>query len=129
MSQVPKMSLGNKIRLIRELKGYKQDYLAEKLGMTQNGYGKIERDETDVAYSRLEKIAEVLEISPADLLNIDSQKIQLSISNQNNTNATFNQAYLLNNMQEKLINEQRIESLEKEIVYLKEIIDLLKQNK
>ncbi len=36
--------------------------MAEALKMSQTGYGKIERDETDINYSHLEQIAEVLAI-------------------------------------------------------------------
>ena len=46
-------TIGDKIKFIRELRGYKQDFIATQLGISQNGYGKIERGETDVPYSRL----------------------------------------------------------------------------
>ena len=50
--------IGEKIRKIRELKGLKQSNLAEKLGLTMNGYGKIERGETTITLERLEQISE-----------------------------------------------------------------------
>ena len=37
--------LGGKIRQIRELKGFTQDYLATQLGISQRAYSKLERDE------------------------------------------------------------------------------------
>ena len=59
--------IGTKIKNIRELRNYTQDYMAEKLGITQAGYSKIERGETDVTYSKkLFKITNRLNIT-ADL--------------------------------------------------------------
>lgn len=48
------MSVHEKIRLVRQLKGWSQEDVANKLGMSPNGYGSIERGETDVNLSRLE---------------------------------------------------------------------------
>ena len=38
--------LGQKIRMVRELKGFSQEYMAHALGLSQRGYSKLERDET-----------------------------------------------------------------------------------
>jgi transcriptional regulator with XRE-family HTH domain len=38
------MSVHEKIRLVRQAKGWTQEYLAEKLGMSVNGYRDIERE-------------------------------------------------------------------------------------
>jgi len=83
-TEKPKMTLGNKIRMMRELRGLKQDDIAIQLEMTQNGYGKIERDETDVSYSRLEAISKILAISITDLINLDQNKLAISITNHQN---------------------------------------------
>lgn len=37
-----KMTNGTKLRMIRQIKGYKQDYVAEQLGMSQTNYSNIE---------------------------------------------------------------------------------------
>lgn len=39
------LQVGQKIKKIRELRNYTQEYMAEQLGMSQTGYGNIERDE------------------------------------------------------------------------------------
>ena len=65
------MHVGIKIRKLRELKGYSQEYVASQLGMVQTNYSKIERGETkDMTVKRLEEIAKVLEVTPATILNI-----------------------------------------------------------
>ena len=36
------IKIGAKIRRIRQLKGYSQEYMATSLGITQNSYSKLE---------------------------------------------------------------------------------------
>ena len=38
--------MGQKVRMVRELKGFSQEYMAHSLGMSQRGYSKLERDES-----------------------------------------------------------------------------------
>jgi transcriptional regulator with XRE-family HTH domain len=64
------MKLGSKIKILREWKNYTQEYMAEKIGLTQSNYSRIERDETDVTFTRLQKIAEVLNINVDDLVKL-----------------------------------------------------------
>ena len=51
------MTIGNHIRRIRELKEIKQDQVANVLGISLTAYGNIERNKTDINYSRLVQIA------------------------------------------------------------------------
>ena len=60
---------GQKLRLLREYRNYSQEYVAEKLGITQNAYSRIENNQTRLTAERLEKLAIILEISPLELLS------------------------------------------------------------
>jgi transcriptional regulator with XRE-family HTH domain len=62
------MNLGNNIRKIRELKNFKQESIAKSLNITTQGYSKIERNETDITFSKLIKIAEILEVEISDII-------------------------------------------------------------
>jgi len=64
-----------KIKLIRSLKSWTQEEVANKLGITTHSYAKIERGETDVNFSRLQQIAEVMEIDLLQLLSLDEKNI------------------------------------------------------
>jgi transcriptional regulator with XRE-family HTH domain len=57
------------IKIIREQKGYKQDYLAAKLNITQNAYSKIELGYASLTVERLFAIAQIFEMEVIDLLN------------------------------------------------------------
>ena len=42
------------IRKIRELKGFSQDYMAQQLSISQRQYSRIEKNETEIALSKLQ---------------------------------------------------------------------------
>lgn len=67
-------SIRNKIKSIRELKNYTQEYMAEQLGVTQAGYSKIEKGKTILSYVKLVEIARILEVSVEDIISFDSQR-------------------------------------------------------
>lgn len=69
------MSIGSDIKQLRELRNLTQSHMADELGLSLGGYGKIERDETDITISRLNKIAEVLDTSISTILSFDSNQV------------------------------------------------------
>ena len=58
----------NRIILKRKSLSYSQEYIAYKLGICQEAYGKIERGQTELTTNRLYKIAEVLDIDVLTLI-------------------------------------------------------------
>ena len=130
------MSVNEKIRLIREAKGLTQEQVAEKLEMSSNAYGNIERGENDPKLSKLEKIAEIFEISLSDLVDLtDKGTVTINFSNQENKKSPKSKICisLPNTELEKqlLINELKDKELalqQREIENLREIIALLKRD-
>lgn len=86
------MLLHKKIRFLRLNKSWSQETMAEKLEMSPNGYGSIERGETNVQLSRVLQIAQLFDISIAELFQDASSKNALNsvesenIEKQNNNN-------------------------------------------
>ncbi|MFC7526421.1 helix-turn-helix domain-containing protein [Parapedobacter sp. GCM10030251] len=68
-------SVANNIRRVREFRNYTQDYVARKIGISQNAYSKLELGFHKMSLERLFQIAEVLEIECAALLQHDSDGI------------------------------------------------------
>jgi len=60
---------GEKIRTIRELRGLSQENVAARLGIAQNTYSKIETNQSRLNVEMLNKIAEVLEVAPLDIIS------------------------------------------------------------
>lgn len=58
----------NIIRQLREQHNYTQEYVAKKLGMSQNAYSKIENAYTQLTVKHVKKLSKVLEVSVLDLL-------------------------------------------------------------
>ncbi|MBC9813911.1 helix-turn-helix transcriptional regulator [Crocinitomicaceae bacterium CZZ-1] len=73
--QEKEIRIGKKIRQLRELKDYSQEYMAEKLGMSVPGYSRIERNEVDVNIEKAYQIASILNVGINDLLNFDEKYI------------------------------------------------------
>jgi len=78
--------IADNIRKMRELRNFTQDYMATQLGITQAGYSKIESGTTDISFSKIEEIAGILSVTPADLVAFDSQKYFNSFNNVEGSN-------------------------------------------
>lgn len=137
------MEVVEKIKTLRELKKMSQEELAEKIFMTGDGYGKIERGERSLDIHRLEQIANALEISLSDLLAItDKSELylvndnsQVFIKNTNNHpvyNFNGNDDLIAENENLKLQLQHKDELLkqkETENELLKELVSTLKSQK
>ena len=69
---------GQKLRLLREYRNYSQEYIAEKLGITQNAYSRIENNQTKITAERLGRLAVILNIPPVELLSDKEPVIHFS---------------------------------------------------
>jgi len=104
-----------KIKQIRELKNFTQEYVAQKLGLSTRAYSKIETGETQLTINRLNEISAIFEIDPMEILGFDDAKIF------NINNSTGNNGY--NNI---FFPEKLVQQYEETIQSLKEQIQLLK---
>ena len=66
--------LGVRIKAIRTKKGFKQDEMAEKLGMNQSHYAKLENGKVEIKMERLIKIASIFEMEVGELVLFDESK-------------------------------------------------------
>jgi len=115
------MKVGGKIKKMRELRNYTQDYMAIQLNMSQSGYSKIEQDETDVPFSRLIQISKILEIALSDLINFDEGKLLMNNSwHESSQGFIFHQGLAEN---EKNLYEARINEQAKEIERLHKLLE------
>lgn len=69
------MKINEKIRFLRESKSLTQDEMADRLGMSTNGYAKIERGETRLTIPKLEQIVEVFDTDILELISLGENKI------------------------------------------------------
>jgi transcriptional regulator with XRE-family HTH domain len=105
-----------KITTERKKKGYTFDNMAYELSITPAAYRKIETGETKLTLERLFRIAEILRVSLADLLEIGNDIFQQT----NNESATGYQQKIENFYQEsKDVYEKLLQSKEEQIALLK----------
>jgi transcriptional regulator with XRE-family HTH domain len=119
-------AIGDSIRKIRDIKGYSQEYVAQKLNMSQNNYGRIELGKVKLDVDRLKEIATVLEVDPMDIMNFDERYVFNSISQNQNGGETINNSGIFH-------NETLIKELKEDISYLREenkrLLSLLEKGK
>lgn len=116
--------IGENLRKIREIKGIKQESVAKQLGLTTNGYGKIERGETSLNIKRLEEIAEILGVNAIDIMHFD-ENVVFNINTMSNSapNGTVNNYSL--SAEERQIFADQIKSLNELVEKQNTIIDIL----
>lgn len=57
------------LKILRELKGYKQEQIAEVLATTQNTYSRIERDPKRITAEQIDKLTKFYGVSVENLLS------------------------------------------------------------
>ena len=75
ISDLKTQQIVSNVRKVREFRNYTQDYLAAKLGISQNAYSKIELGYSSITLSRLVNIAEILEVDLVDLIGANIEDI------------------------------------------------------
>jgi|SRR5690606_264866 len=102
----------NKIRNIRELKNLTQEFMAEKLGISQAAYSKIENGATKVSFEKLQDIAKIMGVKVEDIQSFETDKYFHSFNNIKESNID---SVIVNSMDEtiKKLYEDKIVLLEK----------------
>jgi len=121
------MKLHEKIKLMRTEKNWSQEQTAERLHMSLNAYGCIERGETNPNLKRLEQIAEIFGIELGELVS-DSSILNIGMDNSFSYWYSGSSSEQLIELQSELEKYQLLlREREKEIGYLKQEIDHLKE--
>lgn len=115
--------LPEKIRMMRTLKGFSQEYMAEKLSITQKAYSKYENGDVKLTFERVKDIAAILEVDILELLQ-SSENIYNNHNNNQVGGTAYNVVYNGSEMIEKLESQFKItiEKMESEIAFLRSIL-------
>jgi transcriptional regulator with XRE-family HTH domain len=108
-----------KIKQIRELKNFTQEYMAQQLGLSTRAYSKIESGETQLTIHRLNEISAIFGVPPMEILGFDDKQV---------FNNCKQDGYIgINhiNHSEKLLQqyEHTIQALKEQIALLKLLLD------
>jgi transcriptional regulator with XRE-family HTH domain len=107
-----------KVKKLRELKGYTQEYMATELEVSTRQYQRIESGEIDLTLGKIEQIAKLLELSPVQVMGFDDKLIFEQCTNTGIGKVTFNQPP----KDVLALHEDQIIQLREEIAFLREFI-------
>lgn len=117
--------IGEKIRKIRIIKGYSQEYMADLLEISQSAYSDIERGKTKINLERLRKVALILELDVNYIMDFHEKHFFTKTIQTNLKEIDCDEEKIivaLFNRERELYKEQII-NLKNEIVYLRSKLD------
>lgn len=117
------LNIGQKLRKLRNQKGFSQEYLADRLNISQKTYSNMENDRTSISVEILKQLSSELEVDMIDL--ITDSKIIVQYNTSQDT-STFN-GVVHNNYPEELVVQlkERIEDLKQQLVDKDKLISIL----
>lgn len=116
--------IGRKIGRIRELRGMKQETLAEMLGVSQQSISKLEQSET-IEHERLEEVAKALGVTKEAIHNF-SEELAINYFNNfhDSSEGTFNNNCTFNPLDKVVELYERLVQAEKDkVAYLEKLLD------
>jgi transcriptional regulator with XRE-family HTH domain len=100
--------IGKNIRTFRHQRGWSQEDVASRLGISIPAFSKIETGVTDINLSRLEQIAKIYELDVVQIIAMDTEVVEHQPSN-------------LSIMQKRLLDrETEIVNLQRKVILLYE---------
>jgi transcriptional regulator with XRE-family HTH domain len=100
--------IGKNIRTFRHQRGWSQEDVASRLGISIPAFSKIETGVTDINLSRLEQIANIYEVDVVQIIAMDTEVVEQQPSN-------------LSIMQKRLLDrETEIVNLQRKVILLYE---------
>lgn len=110
--------LRNIVEWREQKRKYSQSYLAQRLGITQKAYSKIETGETKLSVQYILDIADILDIEVNDLFELET--------NNHDNEQYFQSSEAIKN--EKLLYEKLLASKERELEILHKYITRLEKD-
>ena len=117
------VKLGENIKKLRELKNYTQQHLADELGISLSGYGKIERDQTEITMVRLSRISEILDVDLFTLIHFNGNDV-FKNGKQGKESKSSEHSSISIDLQQQLIQKYKDES-----EYPKELVRHLREKR
>ena len=119
-------NIGRNIRVLRNLKGLKQEALAAEIGMSQSEISEIENS-ASIEDSLLNKIAEALNITPDVIKTFDESYAFYSIDNKLENVKIYKEGYGIHQVFSPI--EKVVELYERLLASEREKVEILKNSK
>lgn len=120
------LKIGHKIKKLRELRNLTQEHMASSLGLSQSAYSRMELGETEITFSKLEKISEELGMKPEEIIAFNESMVFNVMNNQTGNGLVINNNVPNEELKEsKALYDQLITQLKEENTHLKKVIENL----
>ena len=120
------LNIGHKIKKLRELRNLTQEHMASSLGLSQSAYSRMELGETEITFSKLEKISEELGMKPEEIIAFNESMVFNVMNNQTGKGLVINNNVPSEEAKEsKTLYDQLLTQLKEENAHLKKIIENL----
>ncbi len=107
------LHIGRKISRVREIRGIKQETLAEELGISQQALSKIEQSE-NLEDETLERVAKKLGVSPEAIKSYNDEAVVNYFNNFHDSSNGFNYSCTFNPLDKVVELYERLLQAEKE---------------
>lgn len=112
---------GDTIRLTRQARGFSQEFVALKLGITQQSYSNLEKKPDGATLGRLKELAKILDI---DLMTLIGETNSMVQNNSNQQGGQAASSMVINqNSEQKYAYQKMIDHLEEEIEFLRKFLE------
>lgn len=108
----------SKLKILREVNNYTQEFIAEALGVDQSTYSKLEKNPKNLKAEQAEKLAKLYEMEVSDILSSD---IVISF-----THNTIDKGYIHNHLDQKDMIQILLADKDSQIDFLKKELDHVK---
>ncbi|MFT3949156.1 MAG: helix-turn-helix transcriptional regulator [Agriterribacter sp.] len=105
------------LKILREVKGYTQEQIADVLGISQNTYSRLERNPKSLTAQQAQKLADVYKVNIEDLLSEATPVLTFPQLSAEHSNNSYSNHAGSRNRQEENISD--IKSLKEEVEYLR----------
>jgi len=102
------MKIGQKIKKLREFRSFTQEYMADKLDISQQAYSLLEKDD-NIPFGRIKQVAEILDVPVEQVVGLDEK----FIFNNYGSNSSQIAYQIIDN--ERKLYEDKIKLLEDKI--------------
>ncbi len=113
------------LKKLREFRNYSQEFMASELGKSQNAYSQMENGKTKIREEEIIKLAELLKVTPTQLMSEEAIVINISdtkVENGGIFNGSLQNLYYEQKMEIEFLKEQIIkkdEQIDKLLVRIK----------
>ena len=83
------MPVNDKIRALHELNNWSQEEKAERMNISKSSYSRLERDESRLDLSKLEKLAAIFKIDVGELITSEDKGLVLLIGANSGDNTNY----------------------------------------